>query len=73
MNALEFLDTKVFVGQVREIRFDQHRLFYVIQDGDNLYILHACKKEKNKTEKTDKSTVINRAKELGLELGKKFV
>lgn len=73
MNAFQVLDTKVFLGQVREIRFDQQRLFYVVQDGDSLYILHACKKEKNKTEKTDKSIVINRAKELGLELGKKFV
>ncbi len=43
-----------FQGQIREIRFDQQRLFYVIQDGDNLYILHVCKKGKNKTEKVDK-------------------
>lgn len=73
MNALQVLNTKTFQGQIREIRFDQQRLFYVIQDGDNLYILHACKKEKNKTEKVDKNIVINRAKELGVESGKKFV
>ena len=73
MDAFQVLDTKLFQGQIREIRFDQQRLFYVIQDGDNLYILHACKKEKNKTEKGDKCIAINRAKELGKELGRKFV
>lgn len=73
MDAFQALDTKQFQGQIREIRFDQQRLFYIVQDGDNLYILHICKKEKNKTEKMDKSIVINRAKDLGMELGKKFV
>jgi len=73
MDAFDLLDTKPFKAQIREIRFDQQRLFYVLQDGDNLYILHACKKEKNKTEKRDKKLAIDRAKELGRELNKKFV
>lgn len=73
LDAFHMLDTKPFHGHIREIRFDQQRLFFVIHDGDNIYILHACKKEKNKTEKVDKDIAISRAKELGAELGKRFV
>jgi len=38
-----------------------------------MYLLHACKKQKNKTEKTDSDTVIKRVKKLGEELSKKFI
>ena len=41
--------------------------FYIIADGDNLYLLHACRKQKNRTEKKDKNIVIKRAKELDLD------
>ena len=46
---------------------------YVIADEDNLYILHACKKQKGKAEQFELAKAINRAKELGKELGKSFV
>ena len=36
-------------------------------------LLHACRKQKNRTEKNDKNIVIKRAKELGKELGKDFI
>ena len=38
-----------------------------------MYLLHACRKQKNRTEKNDKNIVIKRAKELGKELGKDFI
>lgn len=38
-----------------------------------MYLLHACRKQKNQTEKTDKKIVIKRAKELGKMLGKTFI
>ena len=42
-------------------------------DKDNIYLLHACRKQKNKTEKTDAEIVRKRAKELGKQLNKKFI
>ena len=65
---------KRWQGKIYEAYFYQHnRVFYVTADADDLYLLHACKKQKNKTEKKDKQKVIDRAKELGQLLGKKFI
>ena len=51
--------------KVYEVYFYKHnRIFYITVDKDNIYLLHACKKQKNKTEKKDKNIVIKRAKEL---------
>lgn len=60
--------------RVYEVYFQKHnRLFYIVADSSNLYLLHACRKQKDKTEKKDKNIVIKRAKELGKELGKNFI
>lgn len=65
---------KKWQKRVYEVYFQKHnRLFYVVADSSNLYLLHACRKQKNKTEKKDKDIVIKRAKELGKELGKNFI
>lgn len=65
---------KQWQKRVYEVYFYKHnRFFYIIADGDNLYLLHACRKQKNRTEKKDKNIVIKRAKELEKELGKKFI
>ncbi len=50
-----------------------NRLVYVIADENNIYILHACRKQKGKAEKHELETAKNRANELGKELNKKFV
>lgn len=60
--------------KVYEVYFKKHnRIFYVTVDNDNIYLLHACRKQKNQTEKKDKKIVIKRAKELGKEVGKTFI
>ena len=65
---------KQWQKRVYEVYFYKHnRLFYINADGNNLYLLHACRKQKNRTEKKDKNIVIKRAKELEKELGKKFI
>ena len=65
---------KQWQKRIYEVYFLKHnRLFYIIADKENLYVLHACRKQKNRTEKKDKNLVINRAKELGKQLGKKFI
>ena len=46
---------------------------YVLADANNIYILHACKKQKGKAEKFELDKAIKRATELGMELGKSFV
>lgn len=72
--ALEVLHTRQLRDKVWEIKFyKQNRFMYVIADADNFYILHACKKQKNKAEEKDLKVAYERAKRLGQELGKKFI
>jgi len=61
-------------GKISEVYFYKHnRIFFVIADGVELYCLHACRKQKNKTEKKDADIVISRAKEIGKQLLKSFI
>ena len=65
---------KRWQGKVWEVYFRKHnRIFYVTIDGTDIYLLHACRKQKNKTEKKDKNIVIKRARELGNQLDRKIV
>ena len=60
--------------KVYEVYFQKHnRIFYITVDKENIYLLHACRKQKNKTEKADTKIVKKRAKELGKQLGKTFI
>nr|WP_076777815.1 type II toxin-antitoxin system RelE/ParE family toxin [Lachnoclostridium phocaeense] len=60
--------------KIYEVYFRKHnRIFYITVDQDNIYLLHACRKQKNSTEKRDKKLVIKRAKELEKAFGKRFV
>jgi len=68
------LNIKPWRGKISEVYFyKNNRMFYVIAEGENLYVLHACRKQKNKTETTDSDKVIKRAKQLGEALSKKFI
>lgn len=60
--------------KVYEVYFRKHnRIFYIVVDSDNIYLLHACRKQKNRTEKNDSKIVKKRAKELGTLLKKTFI
>ena len=60
--------------KIYEVYFQKHnRIFYIMKDKENIYLLHACRKQKNKTEKKDAHIVRKRAKELNKMLGKKFI
>lgn len=70
----EKIKFKRWAKKVYEVYFYKHnRIFYIVADGENIYLLHACKKQKNKTEKQDKRIVVERAKELEKIIGKKFI
>ena len=56
-----------------EEQVDGYRIFYVTADRDNIYLLHVCRKQKNKTERVDKNIVLARTRELGRFLGRKIV
>lgn len=65
---------KQWQRKIYEVYFRKHnRIFYITADKENIYLLHACRKQKNRTEKKDKRIVIKRAKELGKQLGKTFI
>ena len=73
-NEFEKIEFKRWYKKIYEVYFQKHnRIFYVVADGENIYLLHACKKQKNRTEQKDKKQVLKRAKELGAKLGKVFV
>jgi len=73
-DRIDEVTTKKWRGKIWEAYFyKDNRLFYVIVDGTDSYFLHACRKQKNKTEKKDSDIVINRAKELGNILSKTFI
>ena len=73
-NKLDELKIKVWRGKISEVYFYKHnRIFYVVADGENMYLLHACRKQKNQTETNDSEKVIGRAKKLGESLSKKFI
>ena len=42
--------------------------FEAFRNGETIYFLHACKKQKNKAEKNELETAIKRAKEFGFEV-----
>ena len=73
-DRIDELNIKPWQGKVWEVYFYKHnRIFYVTIDNEDVYLLHACRKQKNKTESTDKNIVISRAKELGRLLNKSFI
>jgi phage-related protein len=73
-DELEMLHIKQWQGKIHEVYFYKHnRIFYVAIEGTDVYILHACRKQKDKTEKNDSDTIMQRAKELGKELSKKII
>jgi len=73
-NELEKLIIKPWQGRVWEVYFFKHnRIFYVVIEDSDVYLLHACRKQKNKTEQKDSEIIIKRAKELGNKLSKKII
>ena len=73
-NEMEKVTFKRWQKKIYEVYFyKNNRVFYIVSDKDNMYLLHACRKQKNQTEKLDSQIVIKRAKELGKHLGKRFI
>ena len=66
--AFQELNTRQLKGKLYEIKYSDNRIMYVIKDGDNVYFLHACAKQKGKTEKFELETAIKRANKLNLKL-----
>lgn len=66
LEALNILNTRQLRAKLWEIKFyDDNRIMYIVADGDNMYLVHACKKQKDKAEKFELDKVIKRVKELG--------
>ena len=62
---LKQLSTRQIDKKLWEIKYPRHnRLFYVLLDVNNIYILHACKKQKGKAEKFELNKAKRRMSEL---------
>jgi len=68
MLAFQELSTRQLRGKLYEIKHSDNRIMYVIKDGENVFFLHACQKQKGKAEKFELETALKRAKELNLNL-----
>ena len=66
LDALDVLNTRPLRGKLWEIKASQTRIMYVLVDGDKIYFLHICKKQKQKAEKTELEKAVKRGKEAGL-------
>ena len=65
--ALSVLSTRHLRGKLWEIKFyKDNRIFYVIMNQDNIYLVHACKKQKGKAEKFELQKAIKKGE--GVEL-----
>lgn len=57
--------------KLAELRFKDrqgtYRVFYVIEVGRYIYLIHACKKKSEKTEKRDIEIILRRIKEMNYE------
>lgn len=66
LSALDKEKTRQLRGKLWEIKVSQNRIMYVVKDGDNIFFLHICKKQKDKAEKFELEKAIKRAKEINL-------
>jgi len=74
VSALDVLKTRQLRAKLWKIKFyNDNRIMYVVADGENIYLVHACKKQKGKAEKFEMDKDIKRTKELEKELGKRFI
>lgn len=72
IEALDILNTRQLRGKLWEVKVSKNRLMYVIVDANNMYILHACKKQKGKAEIFEINKALSRLKELEKELNIKL-
>lgn len=71
---MDKIKSKRWRKKVYEVYFyKSNRMFYVVADECNIYILHCCRKQKNRTEKKTVELILKRAKELEKMLDKSFI
>lgn len=51
-------------GKLWEIKVSAHRVFYVVVDGNEMVLLHACKKQGQRLPIKERNIAIQRMKEL---------
>ena len=66
--AMMKLDTRQLRGKLWEIKFSGNRIMYILVDTENIFFLHACRKQKGKAEKFELEIAISRAKEEGFSI-----
>lgn len=66
--ALQELNTRQLKGKLWEIKFSKNRIMYVLKDEENIYFLHACRKQKGKAEQFELETAVKRANEAGFNI-----
>ena len=67
LDQLQYLNTRQIEGRLWEIKFQRHnRIFYAVWDKQTMYILHACKKQKDKAEKFELEKARKRMREITL-------
>lgn len=65
IEALNKLNTRQLMGKLWEIKFSKNRIMYAIKNEENIYFLHACRKQKGKAEQFELEKALQRMKEAG--------
>ena len=65
ISFLETINTRQLERKLWEIKYPRHnRIFYILVDQNNIYLLHACKKQKGKSERFELEKAKKRAKDI---------
>ncbi|MCY1073566.1 type II toxin-antitoxin system RelE/ParE family toxin [Archangium lansingense] len=58
------IQTRALRDKLWELKLGRHRLFYVLDTGPTLVLLHACKKQSQKARKSDVDLAISRMRKV---------
>ncbi|MHB1314233.1 MAG: type II toxin-antitoxin system RelE/ParE family toxin [Christensenellales bacterium] len=64
LEALEILNTRHLRDKLWEIKFGYNRIMYVVANMNNIYLVHACKKQKGRAEKYELDLALKRIKHI---------
>lgn len=62
LNGMESIECEFrqIAGKLWEIKTEDQRIFYIVIQGAEMVLLHACKKQKKKASKSDVNTAMIR-------------
>lgn len=74
LETLSIFNTRHLRGKLWEIKFySNNRIMYLVADDENMYLIHACKKQKGRAELFELDTALKRVKRLEQEIDRRLI